>query len=77
MQHCHKIAQYTHIQQSDIQSLQEVSLVKLGVGGADGCLQSPRQVVQEQHLCRLSQLGPDDVEGRDQKKGIWGMPTAC
>lgn len=73
--HCLRIAQYTHIKQSDIQTLQEVSVVKLSVGGSDGSLQGPRQIVEEKHLCRLGQLRPNEVEGRDQKS-IWGMHTA-
>ena len=72
-QHCLRVAQYTHIKQSDIQTLQEVSVVKLSVGGSDGSLQGPRQIVEEKHLCRLGQLRPNEVEGRDQEKSVWGM----
>ena len=75
-QHCLRIAQYTHIKQADIQSLQEVSVIKLSIGGSDGGLQGPRQIVEEKHLCRLGQLRPNEVEGRDQEKSVWGMHTA-
>ena len=78
-QHCLRIAQYTHIKQSDIQTLQEVSVVKLSVGGSDGSLQGPCQIVEEKHLCRLGQLRPNEVEGRDQEKclGHAYCPLQC
>lgn len=51
------------LQKSDVESLQDVGVIVLGVGCANRRLENSRQIVEEESLCRFSQvLSTTDIQ---------------